>query len=441
MKKSSQIILLASFIMVVFSCTHKRYSQASVNNNKTIAATGNKATEPYFLFISDIHLDISLKKTDSTTDTGMDLWNIFKIKIDSILGSPTPPAFVICTGDLPAHYKCDDGSCLLTGDKLQKHNNELSTVLTDLRNLVTKYKIPLYYIPGNNDALSGDYYSFANGNQQMPFSLAPDSHNPYPALNISATGDIAPYILSMPNPSMGYYSAFAIPGLRVIALNSVIFGNKYESVDGISQTDAGNQEMTWLTNQLNDAKNKGDKVYIAMHIPPGTDAYKFDRNKTPYTTWAVLPSAENSWLKTFLRLANDYQSTIAGILYGHTHMDELRLLYDSTGSHLTEVAISAPGITPQHGNNPGFKTVSFDPVSMALTNFTTYYTTLPVTGSWGNDTYSFSAIFNNKAGVSIYDFINLQSAADIKKGMDQIYTVMHGHPAYNITSGMLVNWK
>jgi sphingomyelin phosphodiesterase acid-like 3 len=337
---------------------------------------------------------------------------------------------------LPAHYKCDT-TCYLSGKKLQKHNAELSTALTDLRNITSRYKVPLYYVPGNNDGLAGDYYSFANSNQQTLFSLAQDSTNPYPALNISASKTHTPYIMSMPDPSLGYYSVLAILGLRIVVLNSVILGNKYEANDGVPQLDAGNEEMKWLSEQLKDAKAKDEKVYIAMHIPPGVDAYKFSHGKTPNTTWAILPSANDSWLKQFLSLAYTYQTSIAGIFYGHTHMDELRVLYDSTGN-LMEVAISAPGITPLHGNNPGFKTVSFDPVSMAPTDFTTYYTTLPAAKIWGNATYSFSDIFNNKAGNTIYNYMGLHTLNEIDSNMNRIYTVMHGYPLYKTNGGIVI---
>jgi sphingomyelin phosphodiesterase acid-like 3 len=424
--------LLFTFTLL-FSCTHKRYPQTSTGSKNAVVAEGN----PYFLFISDIHLDITQKITDSTTDTGLDLWNSFKIKIDSILGSSNPPSFVICTGDLSGHDDCD-GKCYLKGAQLQKRIAELNTTLTDLRTLVSKHKIPLFFAPGNNDAVAGDYYSFTSDKGQTPFTFAPDPQNPYPALNVSATGTTAPSLLSMPHPSMGYYSALALPGLRVIALNSVIFSNKYKAIDSVSQIDAGNEEMKWLAGQLKDAAAQQQKVYIAMHIPPGIDAYKFSRHKMPSTTWAVLPSAENSWLKIFLNLSAEYQTTIAGEFYGHTHMDELRLLYDSTGKNITEVAISTPGICPQHGNNPGFKTVSFNPQTMDITDFTTYYTTLPVMNQWGNNIYSFSSIFNNKAGLSIKDFIKTQNLQAVTKGINQIYTVMHGNPAYDISGGITV---
>jgi sphingomyelin phosphodiesterase acid-like 3 len=416
-----------------FSCTHKRYAQSSVSSSvKSVTAK-----DPYFLFISDIHLGISQKITDSTADTGLDLWNSFKTKIDSILGSAQPPSFVICTGDLSGHDDCD-GKCYLTGVQLQKRIAELKETLTDLRGLVAKHNIPLYYAPGNNDAVAGDYYSFTSDKGQTPFTFVPDAQNPYPALDVAVSGTTAPCLLSMPHPSMGYYSALALPGLRVIALNSVILNNKYKAIDSVPQVEAGNEEMEWLALQLKEASALNQKVYIAMHIPPGTDAYKLSHHKTPTAIWAALPSAENSWLKKFLRLTTEYQNTIAGIFYGHTHMDEFRLLYDSTGNNITEVAISCPGIAPGHGNNPGFKTVSFNPKTMAVTDFTTYYTTLPVTGAWGNNIYSFSSIFNNKQGLPIYDFLKTQSFGTIAKGANQIYTVQHGFPKYDITGGIQV---
>lgn len=384
----------------------------------------------YFLFLSDIHLDASRHKTDSTQDTGLDLWQNCTIKLDSILNSPDPPKFVMCTGDLPAHYKCITG-CFLTGEKLAAHNKNIMTVLSDLRKLVAKNGIPLFYIPGNNDPIAGDYYSFANQNKQTLFSLVDESILAFPALNVS-TKKLATHIISMPDTTMGYYSALIINGLRVIALNSNIFAKKYHSVDGISQIKAGNTEMNWLSEQLKDAQSKGEKVYIAMHIPPGKD-------------WALLPSKKNLWLNSFLSLSDKYQSTIVGIFYGHTHMDELRLLYDSTGEKMTQVAISCPGITPIHGNNPAFKLVSFDPQSLKPINFTTYYSSVSA-ASWGNKTYQFSTVFHTDPKKAMYESLKTMSISEINKDMNLIYTVRHGKPnyhgkPYNTMNTMIVKWK
>jgi uncharacterized protein YxeA len=67
MKKILKFLFVVWVVVGTFSCTHKRYSQ----KNSTVNVTNVHTKEPYFLFISDIHLDISLKTTDSTTDTGL----------------------------------------------------------------------------------------------------------------------------------------------------------------------------------------------------------------------------------------------------------------------------------------------------------------------------------------------------------------------------------
>src|ERR1700739_3793933 len=88
-----------SLVLFTFSCTYHSYPQKTVGNSVSV----QHSSQPYFLFISDIHLDISVEHTDSTTDTGMDLWKAFEDKLESIVDGKNPPAFVLCTGDLPGH--------------------------------------------------------------------------------------------------------------------------------------------------------------------------------------------------------------------------------------------------------------------------------------------------------------------------------------------------
>jgi UDP-2,3-diacylglucosamine pyrophosphatase LpxH len=356
----------------------------------------------------------------------------FLRKIDSILGSENVPGFVVYTGELPAHYHCDT-SCYLPPDQRATHNQDLSIILTGLRNLSSKHKTPFFYLPGNNDGLSGDYYSFADSLQQTPFSLVPDNTNPYPALNILHGTNQAPCMVSNPHSTMGYYSARPVKGLRLICLNTVIYVSNFQPADGSNQLIDGNNQMAWLAAQLADAKAKNEKVYIAMHVPPGMNAYNNS------SMWVKLPGQKVSWLNTFLSLTTRYQSTIAGILYGHTHMDEMRRLYDPAGKKITEVAISCPGVTPQHNNNPGFKTVTYDAISKELMDFTTYYST-PDGISWGNNTYNFNSTFKGKPGISIYQQLIGMTLNYITKNMDSIYTVKNGPAGYNIQTGIEVKW-
>lgn len=399
-------------------------------------AQKRRTANPNFLFLSDIHLNTYSDTTAYGIDTGLELWRAFLAKVDTLLGAPNAPKFIVYTGDLPAHYKCGE-TCVIPENDRQDHNQNLATILSGLRDVATKHKKPLFYMPGNNDGIAGDYTSFADEQQNTPFTLLPETTNPYPALNTNKPGTNPPCIVSNPNPNLGYYSARPIAGLRLIALNTVIYSKSFIAVDGTTQLNDGNKQMKWLGEQLKDVAAKNEKVYIAMHIPPGNDAYKYDQDPKGATMWAPLPKKSNTWLNQFLTLVAQYQNTISGVLYGHTHMDELRRLYDPTGKKITEVAISCPGVTPQHYNNPGFKIVQYNASSKELLDFTTYYT-VPGATVWGMNTYSFNKMFNYPSKNTLYTNVSTSSLSTINTNMNKIYMVMNGAAGYNIQPGIEV---
>lgn len=439
MRKINLYLVLIFLVPFFSSCEQQDGSTTGGGSNDSTAVVdgGEPVDNPYFIHLSDVHLDSFSTSTDYGKDTGMELWGNTKSRLEQILGSDPAPSFVVYTGDLPAHYECGVSSCYLAPKDRAAHNTNISTILSEMRALVDGNGIPLLYMPGNNDALAGDYYSFADKNQETPFTLVTDPEIPYPAVNSNVPCGNPPCMVSDPHPTMGYYSSRPVMGLRVIALNSIILGRKYFEVDGVSQLDAGNQQMTWLGEQLADAAAANEKVYIAMHIPPGKDAYAVSKDKDDTNMWAELPSAENSWEDQFLNMVAAHKDIIAGMLYGHTHMDELRRLYDAEGNAITEVAISAPGITPNHYNNPGFKTVAYDEGSKEILDFVTHYTT-PGAAEFGEETYQFSKIFGCGEGTTLFECLSAMSLEDVNTHMDEIFTVMHGAPTYGTASGIEV---
>jgi 3',5'-cyclic AMP phosphodiesterase CpdA len=430
MKRHNFLLPLILFCLIVISCKSK-IGEAPETETKV-------KSNPTFIHLSDVHLNAFAESCTYGGDTGTDLWSITKIKLSSILNSDPAPEFVVYTGDLPAHYSCQHNSCYLAPNTPERatHEENLKTILDDMRSLVDDNKIPFFYMPGNNDAIGGDYYSFTDGKGNTPLSLVDTTGVivTFPALNTNAHCGNPPCIQSSPHPSMGYYSVKAIDGLRIIAMNSIILGKEYHALDGVDQTEAGNTQMKWIGDELKAAKAAGDKVYIAMHIPPGEDAYGVTHEGST-NMWAHLPAAGKEWQDQFLTLCDNFQATIAGILYGHTHMDEVRRLYASDGKTITEVAISAPGITPQHYNNPGFKIVSFDPMSFELTDFVTQYST-PQAKTWGDKSYRFSEKFGCSVNSTIYSCLSSRSLTEVSDSMDLIYTVMNGDTTYNPGSGI-----
>ncbi|MGD2114016.1 MAG: hypothetical protein PVG07_03125 [Acidobacteriota bacterium] len=397
------------------------------------------AAPPAYLHLSDVHLDL----TGESSDTDPQLWAITRAKLASILDGPEAPAFVLYTGDLPGHYDCENPDCKLDPSQVPPHDDNVRTVLSDLHDLVAGTGIPLLYLPGNNDSLAGDYFSFSDRAGRTPLSLVPDDH--YPAVNASTPCGEPPCTVSAPRPGLGFYSARPVDGLRVIALNSVLLGRKYHSVDGTSQVDGGNAQMDWLERELEDAGGK-EKVLIAMHIPPGNDAYAVSHGKTETWMWSRHPDGEGDrqrdhmehWLDRFLDLVAAHPDTVIGLAYGHTHMEELRRLHDRNGA-VTEIAVSAPGITTNHGNNPGFKRVTYDRDTKELLDFVTFYTHRG-DATWGDGQYTFSKRYDcaDRSILACLTGPGYPDAASIDRVMDQLFTVMNGPPAYDTRSGIEV---
>ena len=335
------------------------------------------AVDANFLTLSDIHyLKGGPVVGYHQGDAGDVLWQSTQQQLQQRI-LQDQPQFMVLLGDLPAP---DDTT----------RTTNIQVVLQDLSSTL---KIPVFYVPGNNDALGndlkdGDNHSFTNNQGINLFSLDPNKG--WPALNADqACGSVADThsacLINPKEPTMakfGYYAARPLGQankLRLIVLNSVIFLSHYVSDDGVSQEKATTEELTWLKGQLAQALTTGDSVLIALHVPPGLDAY----SNAPM--WNETLPAE----ATFMADITAYQAIIKGVLYGHTHMDEFRRLNNSDAS-LAVVALSSPGVTSDHYNSPGFKSFTYDE-NFTLTDAKTYYTDPLNSAKWHS--YGFKAIY------------------------------------------------
>lgn len=331
----------------------------------------------YYLHVSDIHLD-GFGDTSASThpDTQPPLWAATQQALREVIAC-RPPAFVLFTGDLPGHFDCGPGECSIRDPSnpqhatFEHHADNVHTVLRDLAAVVGT-TVPLLYVPGNNDSLGGDYYSFtADG--ITPFDgITAD----YPAVNAAAPCTPAwtgPCMVDGSHRAQGYYAARPVEGLRVIALDTVVLGTKYVAADGITQDDAASTQLEWLERQLAELQ-PGEKALLAMHIPPGIDAYG------DTLMWGPAGASPSPWQDRFLAALAKASSAVIGLAYGHTHYDELRRIHGGTSSDapVIEVAVSAPGITTNHGNRPAFKLVTLDD-RLELTGFVTLHSTVDAT--------------------------------------------------------------
>ena len=373
----------------------------------SLFATATAMADANFLTLSDVHyLKGGPVVGYGQGDTGDVLWQSTKQQLKQRI-SQDKPEYMVLLGDLPAHDN-------------ETRTTNIQAVLTDLS---TTLKIPVFYVPGNNDALGndlkdGDYHSFTNNQGANLFSLDPGKG--WPALNADQSCDSlanthSACLINPKDPTLekfGYYAARPLGQanpLRLIVLNSVIFTSRYVSDDGVSQKKATAEELTWFKGQLAEALTAGDRVLIALHVPPGLDAY------SDVPMWDASLPAEAS----FMADITAYQTIITGVLYGHTHMDEFRRLNNLDGS-LSVLALSTPGITPGHYNSPGFERFSYDE-HLALTDGRTYYTDPLNSDAWYS--YGFKAIYG------CTDTTLFACAAQFSLQDDAFVTTYKGHYA------------
>ncbi|KAF8793227.1 sphingomyelin phosphodiesterase-like [Argiope bruennichi] len=138
-----------------------------------------------------------------------------------------------------------------------------------------------------------------------------------------------------------FYTAEVYPGLRIISLN-MNYCNSLNWWLLINSTDPTGQ-LGWLVAQLQMAENKGEKVHIIGHIPPGE------------------PDCLGVWSSNYNRIINRYESTVTGQFFGHTHSDEFELFFDETShNRATSIVYIGPSVTTYDGFNPGYRIYTVD---------------------------------------------------------------------------------
>lgn len=102
-------------------------------------------------------------------------------------------------------------------------------------------------------------------------------------------------------------------------------------------TDSGSQ-LKWLVEELEAAERAGQMVHIVGHIPPEPS------------------QCVQAWLHNYLSIVDRYADTIRAQFFGHTHVDELRLLF-TTGDapRARTVAYLGPSVTTYEKLNPAYR--------------------------------------------------------------------------------------
>jgi sphingomyelin phosphodiesterase acid-like 3 len=214
--------------------------------------------------------------------------------------------------------------------------------------------VPVFAALGNNDSDCGDYQLDANS--EFLQATGRDLTSDVPAAErMEAQHTFA---------AGGYYST-TLPApmehTKILVLDDVFMAARYATCGGKTDAAPAADEITWMKGQLDAARGKREKIWVMSHIPPGVD---------PYSTAIKGKDICEGNAPTMFLSSEALPETLAGYgdvvrlaVFGHTHMDEVRLLEPEAGEGMAErgIAVKLVGsISPINGNAPSFTVASID---------------------------------------------------------------------------------
>ncbi|OYY90879.1 MAG: hypothetical protein B7Y45_05500 [Sphingomonas sp. 28-66-16] len=376
------------------------------------------AVQGKFLQLSDIHFDPFADPTlfAKLNDAPVDQWEaIFAASAAPALPSRSkqdtnypllksalaaaqsagPFDYIVYTGDYLSHGFVPQLQGYIADPATQKAFTVKTVDFVNLMIAEAFPAVPLVATLGNNDSACGDY------------NLTPDADI------LAGVGDDLPLVHAAPGAESdfdkgGYY---LVPHPTVANLDfvvlSVFWSRKYVNQCAPGAPDPATAQLQWLTATLAAEQASGRHVTFLMHIPPGIDGYSASSKPTdpPSPLW----TASDSYLSYFESLTAQYKDLLVGGFAGHTHMDEFRVLADSTPYLAIKMA---PSVSPYNGNRPAFTVFSYDPATGAAIDYTVttqanFGTTGPGTPAVWAKEYSFGEAY----GFARYDAASAQQLA------------------------------
>jgi sphingomyelin phosphodiesterase acid-like 3 len=307
-------------------------------------------------------------------------WWLLQSALDQMRKMMPHPAFVMFTGDMLAH-RFPKAFQNATHDQDLEHYRAF--VLKTVKFLAIEFQkrfpdTKILVTPGNNDEECGDYSIDAGGTFLSDTASVVEELARASGTFTDEWKALGSY--NVPHP--------ALPGLRILSLNSIFFSNNYHATsfpEGCAKeaSNAAADLLAWLASNLAAARQAHQRVWLMFHIPPGIDGY-MSTQKLIGQSEATNPSADMScadtivpmwvpeWTAQFDALLETFRDTVLASFSGHTHTDDFRLI--SSGGVNRAFVLVDPPVSPIYGQNPSFRIVTFANDG-SLADQTTYYLT------------------------------------------------------------------
>ncbi|KAI7868241.1 Metallo-dependent phosphatase-like protein [Spinellus fusiger] len=205
--------------------------------------------------------------------------------------------FVLWTGDNARH---DIDTSLPREEKeIIGYNKHLITAVKKAFRLKNNATVPIVPCIGNNDI--HPHNQLAGGTLEKK--------NPILETYSVLWKDFIPEDQQTTFRLGGYFSVDVVPGIRVLALNTLYFFSSNKRVQGCRvHEDPGQIHMAWIETQLSKARREQYKVYMVGHVGPSPKTFR--------------PEC----LEDYVQLSLAYEDVLQGHMYGHANYDHFQLL-------------------------------------------------------------------------------------------------------------------
>ncbi|KYM84646.1 Sphingomyelin phosphodiesterase 1 [Atta colombica] len=148
----------------------------------------------------------------------------------------------------------------------------------------------------------------------------------------------------------GFYTVSLKKGFRIIALNNnVCYSYNWWLLYQPQDPDG---QLQWLADTLLQAEVDEEYVHILAHLPPGNT------------------DCQTTWKSEYIKIVNRFAHIIRAQFNGHTHKDELQLIYGSDdNSKISNVAWNGGSITTYQNVNPNYKLYTIDSKNYEVKDF------------------------------------------------------------------------
>lgn len=247
--------------------------------------------------------------------------------------------FILILGDFLGHHFTSNFKHYAANPSPTSYRLFVNKTLAYINLLLTQ-SFPsqdVYAVVGNNDNYHGDYFTaphtpFFNDTAALWSQLIKNKKNRA--------------LMRKEFTSAGYYKVVISPAsLRLLVLNSVLFSYKAR---GKNVQQAADRQLTWLHQELQNARDQHQSVIIAMHIPMRLDVYA----TAQFHLFTLAEFWRPAYLDRFEKELTTFSAEISAVLTGHLHYSWLQTKRISPSHNI--LLAGSPAISPIYGNPPGF---------------------------------------------------------------------------------------